>query len=315
MNTVKKVHVPVLGIFLLSMFSGSLVATAQTSEFTVTNDAAKGGFVVRYSSAPATAVPLAITSDDLGAALPDPALLTITPDNFNQDFVVRVAPVIDADNRDENVVFTFATSTTQITKTVRINDTVSGGLLVSGESGITVDESGQLSESLTVVLEVMPSSSVEVVVSSDAAVTTSLLFDENNWNEPQTIELFDSLEAGDYSLDVSVATGSAPEYAGLSAQRTITVEGAATEEEETAPEETDQDSEVMAPIEPPLPEVEPVTPPEEEPPVFGGAGPVPELDDIDGNNGEEETPGTVFGGPGEEEVAIGAGLIRTGGAD
>ncbi len=168
-------------------------------------------FAVRLTAqpAPSTEVVLALASDDVGeatvAAAAGPAdSLVFTFGNWDQDQVVQVTGVDDAIVDGSQV--TAITLTIDQARTDAAFDTVSVDTVnatttdddaptytLSDEIGLSVDESGTtdifqivLDEAPvgTVIFDILPTDSSEV-----AADSSTITFDNTNWNIPQPVQL------------------------------------------------------------------------------------------------------------------------------
>lgn len=250
--------------------------------FRVTTNTQARGFDVVLTEAPSAPVTIVITSDDPGAAVALVANLTFDADNWNQPQTVRIRSVIDADNEDEEVTFTLTNTNNGevITRLVRINDSISGGLLVSPTGPQTLG-AGEPVE-YAVRLELAPTADVVVeATSSEPTIfaAQTLTFTTDNWDKEQFVTLSESSldsfegEIDEFTLNFAVNSDiSAPEYRDLEAVRVIEIASALEEEEEeevvdpvTPDPETEPpliDPEV--PAEPVEPEPEPETPDDED---------------------------------------------------
>jgi hypothetical protein len=197
-----------------------------TNSFTVTSNR-RNGFDIVLTTQPTSETTITITSSDTGAATAAKSTLTFTPQNWSVAQIIEITPIIDADNRNERVTFTFANGSETLTRVVQVNDTISGGLLVSPATGITVNN-GEASSDMAITLEVKPTAPVTIKTTGSLGIDTqSVTFTAENFNVPKLLK-FDPtlLPIGVTSVTYTVIdASSAPEYQGLSAIRTITVTG------------------------------------------------------------------------------------------
>ena len=272
--------------------------------FRVTTNTTARGFDVVLIEAPVDPVSILITTDDPGAAVALVSSLEFDAGNWSTPQTVRIRSVIDADADDEEVTFTLTNTANgeSVTRLVRINDSISGALLVN-PSAIQTLEAGESVE-YTTRLELAPSADVVVeVAASDASLFTpqTLTFTPENWDQGQTsvVTVPDTDTLGDsqdeLTLTFTVNDGvSAPEYAGLEAVRIIELAEAELAEEQepdtSLPDLTD-------PVEPSNPaDPEPEVPTTPTTPIPDPTEPNPEDDDAD-----TETPENGFGAAAPEE--------------
>ena len=186
----------------------SAVTIAETSGSTSVSEASGAGrtdtYTVVLDTLPSASVNITVTSGDTAAATVSPATLTFTTGNGNTPQTVTVTGV------DDNVDQTSNRSAT-ITHVATSTDTKYNGITIASvtatvvdddESGATINELGGVSvseaagagrtDTYTVVLDTLPSASVEITVTSgDTAKATvspsTLTFTTGNWNTPQTV--------------------------------------------------------------------------------------------------------------------------------
>lgn len=334
--------------------TGSLRTEESDLSFRVRTNTQARGFDVALRSAPTDTRQITITSSDEGAAVASTQSLTFEPANWTEVQTVFIRSVIDADNEDEAVTFTLTDTTTQdvITRIVRVNDSLSGGLIVTPATTQTLAFETEVN--YEVELELTPSAEVIVTVAGDNAELFSdreLLFTPATWSEPQVVNLQLSPARASLVDDTETLTlrfavdsvRSAPEFADLEAVRTVRLETEADDSDvEPAERAEEREASLQTPATPILPELsspqpevtrpeEPINPPD---PGVGTGGAAPEepittpgeLPIEDPIEDLVEVPGDLEGGFGqaapEEENEVSqentsqggpTQLIRTGG--
>ena len=197
-----------------------------------------GSYTVVLDTLPTASVEIAVASGATIIATVSPATLTFTTGNWNTAQTVTVTGVDDdVDNTNDARSATIshtATSTDtgysgididDVTTTVVDNDTA--GATISASDGISVTEAAGATntESYTVVLDTLPTASVEIAVASGATTIAtvspaSLTFTTGNWNTAQTVTVTGVDDNVDQSSDRSVtishtATSTDTDYSGI----------------------------------------------------------------------------------------------------
>lgn len=160
---------------------------------------------VRLTYAPASNLTVNVSSADTGSVTAASSTLTFTPANYNVYQTLVLNGVEDINETSENVNISFSASgvpSRNYTVTTLDNDTrpVFGGNFTVPEESFSV---------ATVVLSANPGTSRTVTLSSlnTNAVTvspSSLIFNENNWNSPQSIILAGVADSNTVSEAVTI---------------------------------------------------------------------------------------------------------------
>ena len=202
------------------------ITITQSDGSTSVSEAAAGRtdtYTVVLDALPSASVEIAVVSGDTGAAMVSPATLTFTTGNWNTAQTVTVTGVDDnvdqSSNRSATISHTATSTDTDysginiddVTATVVDNDTA--GATISASDGISVTEAAGTTntESYTVVLDTLPTASVEIAVASDAtAIATvspaTLTFTTANWNTAQTVTVTGVDDDVDNTNDARSAT-------------------------------------------------------------------------------------------------------------
>lgn len=178
-----------------------------------------GAIMVSLSFMPAADTTVTVTSADPGAVTALPATLTFTTTNYGTPQAVTVAPIGDADTRNESVVVTFAaTGIPDGTSTVTVTDDDTQALIVEPTS-VAVTEQGTTA-TFTVHMQAEPNDTRTVTITpADAgAVATdlgTLTFTTLDWMTPQTVTVSGvadpDLADENTSILLSAAGSSAPD--------------------------------------------------------------------------------------------------------
>ena len=194
-----------------------------TSEVTISQEGTTGTFDVQLNTPPTGDVTVTIESRDTGAVTitePDPATLTFTTQNYNQDQQVTLMSVDDDDVGDESVDIVVSSSGANyggLSTTVKANvtDGDEGTLqfVPVTTDGVTVTENS--SATYTVRLSHGPNANVTVSLASDdtekATVSpASLTFTTGNWQQTQTVTVYgaDDMDADNETTHIkNTATG------------------------------------------------------------------------------------------------------------
>jgi hypothetical protein len=178
-------------------------------------------FTVRLTTQPASDVTVPVVSAQPAVADVTPNTLTFTPANFNTVQTVTVTVTddqVDNDNRTFNITLGQTTSVdanySGLTQTLPITvvDNDTAGITVTPRSGLRVTEAAGTGNTatFTVKLNSQPTSTVTIGLyssdQSEATVSpTSLDFDQNNWNTPQTVTVTgvdDSVDDGNVNFTI-----------------------------------------------------------------------------------------------------------------
>ena len=194
-------------------------------------------YTVVLDTLPTASVEIAVASDATAIATVSPATLTFTTSTWSVAQTVTVTGVDDnvdqSSNRSATISHTATSTDTDysginiddVTATVVDNDTA--GATISASDGISVTEAAGTTntESYTVVLDTLPTASVEIAVASDAtAIATvspaTLTFTTANWNTPQTVTVTGVDDNVDQSNNRSAtishtATSTDTDYSGI----------------------------------------------------------------------------------------------------
>lgn len=169
---------------------------------------------VRLSARPSAPVTATLTSSDAQVAVPTPATLTFTPDNWQTAQPVMIAGRADANSSDDAASIAIGgDELADIAVTVKVFDDDVLALALSASNLDAVNEGGE--RALTVQLTQPPQASVEVdVIASPAAALSvaqsRLTFTPANWNVPQPLQvsaLHDPDTVGRVALVRLVASG------------------------------------------------------------------------------------------------------------
>lgn len=211
---------------------------------TVSEDGTTDTFTVRLTQQPQGSVVINVTSADTGEVTVSPDRLTFTTANWNIPQTVTVTGVNDAvadglqtvsvvlsvnDTLSADEFDNVPDQTVQVTN--QDNEPPAAGISVS-KTSVTVSESGS-SETFRVWLSKQPASPVVVsLTSSDTGEVTvspsQLTFDQNTWDDPQTVTVTGVDDAEDDGNQTSTITLSVvdalsdDEYDAV-ADRTVTV--------------------------------------------------------------------------------------------
>ncbi len=206
---------------------------APITRLTTTESGGSDSFTLRLRSQPSAPVSIGLSVSDISEGSIDKEDLTFTVENWSTAQTVTVTGVND-DASDGNVTYSIITAAATSTDAdyagqnpadiaVINNDDDVSGVLVVPTSGLTTNEGGQTA-SFTVVLTTAPLSAVTVGLNSSDATegtvsTNSLLFDQTNWNTPQTVTITgvnDNLDDGDiaYTIQTASIVSNDPSYNG-----------------------------------------------------------------------------------------------------
>lgn len=201
------------------------------------SEGSDGTVGVQLNVMPLGNVAVKIVSPNTVKATVSPATLTFTPANWNIDQTVTLTGVEDPDINNENLQIAFdvddATSNDPFdpasTKllTLDILDNDGPGFTINQSGGNTqLPENG--SDSFTVILNTQPTNDVILNLSSTdggaaSLSPTTLTFDQNNWNLPQTVSVIgvNDSDTNDENLTVTVSVltpSLAPEYSSVTTQ-------------------------------------------------------------------------------------------------
>ncbi|MDH5759259.1 MAG: Ig-like domain-containing protein, partial [Gemmatimonadota bacterium] len=204
-------------------------ALADTAALTVDEaGAVPDSFTVVLTAQPVTDVVFAVTSGDTGEATVAPATLTFTTLNWNVAQRVRLAGVDDGlTDGGQTTTITVAVDTAASddafdglpgqTALVTTTDDEVAGFALADTAALTVDETGAVPDSFTVVLTAQPTSDVVLTVASgdtgEATVApAALTFTTSNWNVAQWVRLAgvdDGLTDGGQTTTITVAVDTA----------------------------------------------------------------------------------------------------------
>jgi large repetitive protein len=213
--------------FNVSSISGNTTEAGGTATFTI-----------KLTGAPSSNVTIALTSSNTNEGIitsPNPASLTFTPSNWNNNQTVIVKGVDDAID-DGNVTYSIITAPAVSSDgsyngkdpsdvSVINTDNDTAGITVSAISAHTTETGG--TATFTVVLATQPADDVTIGLSSNdlsegTVSPASLTFTSANWSTPQLVTVTgvdDFVDDGDitYSIVTAAATSSDSNYSGRNA--------------------------------------------------------------------------------------------------
>ncbi len=179
-----------------------------------------GTFRVKLDAPPVSRADLSVAISDTAVARLSPAMLSFTPDNYDQYQTVTVTPENDSDSSNESATVTLAVSgsgytAASQTKTVKVIDD-DGILLDLASPMLALSEEGDgSSASFTVRLGGRPSANAMVTVTSSdtGAVSVSpatLTFMSGNYGIAQsvTVSAVDDTDAADETVTITLASTS-----------------------------------------------------------------------------------------------------------
>ena len=207
-------------------------------------------YTVRLNSLPTADVEIIMTSDDEGSATVSPATLTFTSGDWNTPQTVTVTGVDDNVDQDDMRTFEIshafrstdpdykrlADADVTLPGFVTVTDNDTSAVTIAETDGDTtvVEEFAGNTDTYTVVLDTLPSASVNITVTSgDTAVATvspsTLTFTVSNWNTAQTVTVTgvnNDVDTPDRSATIThSATSTDSKYDGITiASVTATVE-------------------------------------------------------------------------------------------
>ncbi|MBF2755584.1 MAG: autotransporter outer membrane beta-barrel domain-containing protein [Gammaproteobacteria bacterium AqS3] len=190
--------------------------TLSTTSLSLDEGGASKTFPVRLAGTPSANVTVTITNTNTSALSVTPATLTFTAVNWDQEQMVTVSALQDANIVDESVPINLSASgggfsSTVATGTVTASLQDDDAALVLSAASVDVDEGND--GTFTVKLSHQPINSEDATVSltSDDTVhltvsPSSLIFTADNWDTAQTVTLtaLQDEDAVDESVDVSL---------------------------------------------------------------------------------------------------------------
>ena len=212
--------------------------TINTASHTVAEGGGTSTFTYVLNSQPLANVTVATTDNDATEAASSPSSLTFTTSNWNTPQTITITGQTDnIDDGNVNSTITVATTSTDtkynsLSNTINVTttdiDTANFVIAQSGGSSTTTETGG--TDTYTVVLATIPTSSVRLNISSDdtgeiQVSPSSVTFDNTDWNIPKTITMTgQNDDRADGSQTSTISTGvdsfftSDTNYSGLSNQ-------------------------------------------------------------------------------------------------
>lgn len=161
-------------------------------------------FTVTLSSIPAAPVRFDITSDNLNEGTVSPTSVELDGTNWNTGVLITVTPTVDDIVAENPVIYSIVMGQTDSSDdnfnnidptdvTVTNNDNDFAGITATPSTGLVTSEDGS-TDTFDVTLTTPPTATVVVGVSSDdpgegIVNLSSLTFDDQNWDQPQTITI------------------------------------------------------------------------------------------------------------------------------
>ena len=221
-----------IAIYTETLDEATIPADSGATVSTKTVEVAEGGtatYTLVLDAEPSADVIISVTGG--GDVSVSPTSVTFTSSNWNSAKTITVTAAEDHDAVDDTQTITHAVSSSSDTDyaglsidsvSVTVNDNDTPGVIVSTETLSVVEGS---SGTYTVELDAQPTANVTVTVTGGGDVSvspTSLTFTPSNWNTKRTVTV-SAAEDTDTVNDTrtvthAIATGSAPEYAGLAVQ-------------------------------------------------------------------------------------------------
>jgi|GEM_PF-2981406 len=215
---------------------------------TITEGGATDSYTIVLASQPTADVTITITDDvDVSASVPD---LTFTSGNWNTPQSVTLTAVNDPiaeGAHTGSVTHSAASGDTKYDAigvggvTAQITDNDTAGVTVTQSGGSTFVTEGGATDTYTVVLTSQPTADVQILLSvvSQISVTPSaLLFQDSDWNVPQTVmvsSIDDAAVEGTHMQTITqTATSPDSNYEGIEvADVTVTIADNDSEEPDT----------------------------------------------------------------------------------
>lgn len=204
--------------------------SVSTSTLTVSESGTSNVFSIVLDSEPTSPVSISISSDNTAESTVSTSAVTFTSATWDIPQAVSVTGVDDfvVDGDSISIVVLAAASSSDsnyngikpsdVTVT-NIDDDVAE-VFVSQSAGFTLVGEGGVSDTYNVVLGTEPTVPITITITTDSQVSTSvssLVFDDSNWNMPQTVTVMavdDAVDEGPHLSTITMSSTDA-EYNGV----------------------------------------------------------------------------------------------------